>query len=1278
MKEFRVDTKNAVKEMNALIDKFKQFKKSVDGTGEAGKASFKKLETSINGLKKATSSLMAEYVKLDKAFRNVSKSQKSFVTQTRNLKAQLKDTKTQLQAVNLQLDKLKTKTKSGFFAGMLTGAKKLIAAFGILSGVMLFSRAIQHAFQLTKQLDSMAFAMKAVITEAIELAQTEIWLKQITKDFGAELITTTNRYIKFRAAANQAGLTAKETQDIFGTMTKAAGVLGLKTDELTGVYLALEQMISKGKITTEELRRQLGERLPGAMDIMANSLNVTTAELDDMMKKGLLITKDVLPGFAKQVEIAFGLKKIRRVDTLQAATVRLRNAWTILVEDFKKGNDASQKLTEIFDTLADNLANMIKLGYRLIQMWVLYRLALQYTAVNTKLLIVLNKALSLSFWKLTASLVAQKVATIAANVASWTFIGTLRTLYAVILAHPLGILVAIVGVLMLTLRDTRDDVLKLATALNKQSKEVTANAQTNYELSASLKVLLERYKELNAILVKSGEEQKELATVIEDIGKSLPGAVKDVDEFGRAISISEEATESLVEDLTEMNKRIAKIEYEKQVNNLNNMNKAMANFEDGNGVVIDGLGNITLGADGVVKKFETVISQGGAMKKTYTELDDAQTVTFLRWKTNMKSQITDSEKMVEKLLDIALAYDPLNMRLKLMREEMERIKDVLGVEPEAKTVAYYKNLIKEQEKILQNEVLIRAEAIPHQEEILRLQAKIDEILGKKIKKGSKRVSQLKIIKDLLNEIQNIQLKQQVMRFDVVSGDEDINFDERENALYDSALVQIGIERNIKDAKQQLNLQQFEKDKLKIEEELKLREVSVMRRMALQEQLVALKNELRQKDTIAEELFANKIYTINNNLRKKLEGLSKNRRESLFASLNDDSNLRIIALNDAYEEERQISTNRITIAKEVYDASKKSSGDLRKLRRAEAAEYAIQAKAFKKLEKEKAEVVNEAARIMIQAKIHQAEGDLLGLDVDEDAAKIKKLTELINELKASLKQLEAPVEITIDLELMKIADVIGHVKEVVSEIGNIFDAFADARIERIEAEIERERDRYDALIDLAKDDLNEKEALEGERDDKIKLLEAKRLKEEQKQAKLRKAFALADIAQSTAMAIMRIWASSFDPTGISQGLLTAIVATLGAAQIATVLATPIPQYAEGGKIDEAHKGVINDAGVQEYIVRNGDILTTTKKDAIVNLKPGDEIHSDFSSLTKDAILANAFLGGSQMDEKSFNYFFKGISRSLEDGLSKAKFVNNIKLNNKTKNDNYGNSLSKWSE
>ena len=90
-------------------------------------------------------------------------------------------------------------------------------------------------------------------------------------------------------------------------------------------------MVSKGKITTEELRRQLGERLPGAMDIMAKSMGVTTSELDKMMKKGEVLTKDVLPAFAKQVEIAFGIENVDKVDTLTAATIRLGNSWTELL-----------------------------------------------------------------------------------------------------------------------------------------------------------------------------------------------------------------------------------------------------------------------------------------------------------------------------------------------------------------------------------------------------------------------------------------------------------------------------------------------------------------------------------------------------------------------------------------------------------------------------------------------------------------------------------------------------------------------------------------------------------------------------------------------------------------------------------------------------------------------------------------------------------------------------------------------------------------------------------
>ncbi len=71
----------------------------------------------------------------------------------------------------------------------------------------------------------------------------------------------------------------------------------------------------------------------------------------------------------------------------------------------------------------------------------------------------------------------------------------------------------------------------------------------------------------------------------------------------------------------------------------------------------------------------------------------------------------------------------------------------------------------------------------------------------------------------------------------------------------------------------------------------------------------------------------------------------------------------------------------------------------------------------------------------------------------------------------------------------------------------------------------------------------------------------------RQAKMQKAQAIAQIAMNTAMAIMSIWAQvpKFD-FGISAGLLTGIVAGLGAIQIGVIAAQPLPEkqsFAAGG-------------------------------------------------------------------------------------------------------------------
>ena len=61
---------------------------------------------------------------------------------------------------------------------------------------------------------------------------------------------------------------------------------------------ATSQVFSKGKVSAEELRQQLGERLPGAFTLFADSMNLTPAELDKALEQGKVTLEDFM-GFAE-------------------------------------------------------------------------------------------------------------------------------------------------------------------------------------------------------------------------------------------------------------------------------------------------------------------------------------------------------------------------------------------------------------------------------------------------------------------------------------------------------------------------------------------------------------------------------------------------------------------------------------------------------------------------------------------------------------------------------------------------------------------------------------------------------------------------------------------------------------------------------------------------------------------------------------------------------------------------------------------------------------------
>lgn len=91
----------------------------------------------------------------------------------------------------------------------------------------------------------------------------------------------------------------------------------------------------------------------------------------------------------------------------------------------------------------------------------------------------------------------------------------------------------------------------------------------------------------------------------------------------------------------------------------------------------------------------------------------------------------------------------------------------------------------------------------------------------------------------------------------------------------------------------------------------------------------------------------------------------------------------------------------------------------------------------------------------------------------------------------------------------------------------------------------------------------------------------------KQAKMDKANAAFQIAISTAMAIMRIWADvpkvDFGATTIA---LTAMVSALGAVQLAAALAKPLPAYAKGRKGGKGEYAMVGERGAEIMYIPDG--------------------------------------------------------------------------------------------
>lgn len=454
-------------------------------------------------------------------------------------------------AINLLTENFKRGTNQvkAAFRSMQMQILTFAAALG--AGGLGLSNLVSRFIDVARETNRVTTALKNVSGTMSQYADNQKYLLDLAKKYGLEINALTANYAKFTAAASISGMSMIDQRKVFESVSRACTAFGMSADDSNGVMLALSQMMSKGKISSEELRLQMGERLPVALQAMAKAAGVSVAGLDKLLKQGKLMSKDVLPKFAEALN-----EMIPNVDTdnLETSVNRLKNVFTELVN----GTDIQSK----YKALIDWLTNIVKSAADNIKSIVTYLVAAVLVMVTSRLV---NKIIS-SIAK--AELAAKSAARRAAKDAgqkfdevAWkaqkagasirmAFSKAMLSIKATLISMAPTAILAVIGAIVAKFYNAYKESQRIKGLFDNYLNRMNHTAESNSEI-VKVKALLSEYNKVNSsldykkqILGKiNGILGTELKTN-QDVNKEISKRIELLESAARAELAAKEVAES--------------------------------------------------------------------------------------------------------------------------------------------------------------------------------------------------------------------------------------------------------------------------------------------------------------------------------------------------------------------------------------------------------------------------------------------------------------------------------------------------------------------------------------------------------------------------------------------------------------------------------------------------------------------------------------------------------------------------------------------------------------
>ncbi len=243
--------------------------------------------------------------------------------------------------------------------GFLRGG---IGGLGATAGILGMGWGLKHAISTGREMQANQFALNAVAGSDQQGEAEYKYVYGLSQNLGINMKDALKNYSFMMAAAKGSKLEG-HTQQIFTAFNEYGKMLHSTPQQLKLAMLAVNEMVSMGKVSLTQLRRQLSLHMPGALEAFAEARHESTEKLMAEIKKGKVMTADVLPRVAEILhQRTVGNQSFEEAKRSGwSAQQRVENMWDNFTKGFVVGIDPAvsrffEALSRLFSSKNQNAA----------------------------------------------------------------------------------------------------------------------------------------------------------------------------------------------------------------------------------------------------------------------------------------------------------------------------------------------------------------------------------------------------------------------------------------------------------------------------------------------------------------------------------------------------------------------------------------------------------------------------------------------------------------------------------------------------------------------------------------------------------------------------------------------------------------------------------------------------------------------------------------------------------------------------------------------------------